>query len=50
MSDEWQIPQNGGFSKAQWTPYAGRMVKARVRSVVIHGEEAYVDGEVSYIA
>jgi hypothetical protein len=44
MSDEWTIPEDGGFSKAKWTPYAGRKVCGRVRTVVIRGEEVYVDG------
>lgn len=44
MAEEWTIPQNGGESKAQWTPFAGRNVKGQVRTVVIRGEEVYVDG------
>lgn len=44
MNDEWTIPAEGGFSKAGWTPYAGHKVCGRVRSVVIRGEEVYVDG------
>lgn len=45
MSQEWTIPANGGESKCQWTPYAGRKVCGLVRTVVIRGEEVYVDGE-----
>lgn len=44
MSTEWTIPEDGGFSKAGWTPFAGRKVWGRVRTVVIRGEEIYVDG------
>lgn len=44
MNDEWTIPEDGGFSKAGWTPYSGQKVCGRVRSVVIRGEEVYVDG------
>lgn len=38
------IPQNGGESKAQWTPFAGKSVRGKVRTVVIRGEEVFVDG------
>lgn len=44
MSEEWTISEEDGFSKAGWTPYAGRKVCGKVRSVVIRGEEVYVDG------
>jgi carbamoyl-phosphate synthase/aspartate carbamoyltransferase/dihydroorotase len=47
-SDEWTIPVDGGHSKAGWSPYAGRKVCGRVRTVVIRGEEVYVDG--SFVA
>ncbi|KAK0425292.1 hypothetical protein QR680_009128 [Steinernema hermaphroditum] len=46
LNETWEIPASGGFSKAGWTPFAGRTVKGRVRSVVIRGEEAFVDGRV----
>ncbi|TKR93417.1 hypothetical protein L596_007878 [Steinernema carpocapsae] len=46
LNESWVIPNDGGFSKAGWTPFAGRTVKGRVRSVVIRGEEAFVDGRV----
>ncbi|KAI6219197.1 CAD protein [Aphelenchoides fujianensis] len=42
--EEWTIPEHGGQSKAQWTPFAGRRVCGRVRTVVIRGEEVFVDG------
>lgn len=47
MNQEWVIPDAGGQSKCGWTPYAGMKVRGRVEKVVIRGEEAYVDGEVS---
>lgn len=45
MNHEWTIPVNGGESKCQWTPYEGRKVRGLVRTVVIRGEEVYVDGQ-----
>ncbi|KAI6208543.1 CAD protein [Aphelenchoides besseyi] len=48
MEEEWTIPKDGGQSKAQWTPFANRQVCGRVRSVVIRGEEVFVDG--NYVA
>ena len=34
-------------SKAGWSPFTGKTVKGRVRRVVLKGEVAYVDGQVS---
>ena len=45
MNEIWKIPENGGYSKSGWTPYAGRVVRGRVRTVVMRGEEIYVDGD-----
>lgn len=41
MNEKWTIPQEGGSSKAQWTPYAGMSIKGRVRIVVIRGEACF---------
>ncbi|WKX88725.1 hypothetical protein Q1695_008388 [Nippostrongylus brasiliensis] len=46
MNEEWIIPEQGGESKAGWTPYGGLKVRGRVQKVVIRGEEAFVDGVV----
>ncbi|CAB3411095.1 unnamed protein product [Caenorhabditis bovis] len=46
LNEEWTIPNNGGESKAQWTPFAGQKVRGRVHNVVIRGEEAFVDGRI----
>ncbi|UMM16623.1 hypothetical protein L5515_013559 [Caenorhabditis briggsae] len=46
MGEEWTIPENGGQSKAGWTPFAGRRVYGKVHNVVIRGEEAFVDGRI----
>ncbi|PIC44419.1 hypothetical protein B9Z55_004789 [Caenorhabditis nigoni] len=43
MGEEWTIPENGGQSKAGWTPFAGRKVYGKVHNVVIRREEAFVD-------
>uniref|UniRef100_A0A915LG97 Carbamoyl phosphate synthase arginine-specific large chain n=1 Tax=Meloidogyne javanica TaxID=6303 RepID=A0A915LG97_MELJA len=44
-SEIWRIPKEGGFSKAGWTPFAGREVCGRVKTVVIRGVTVYVDGQ-----
>ena len=44
MQERWTIPSDGGESKCQWTPYAGWEVQGRIRTVVVRGEEVYVDG------
>lgn len=45
MDEQWTIPKDGGWSKAGWTPFAGRQVRGRVRTVVIRGQQVYVDGQ-----
>ncbi|CAK8696829.1 unnamed protein product [Clavelina lepadiformis] len=46
MSASWVIPESPRFSKAKWTPFAGRKVVGSVSRVVLRGELAYIDGEV----
>ena len=46
LDEEWTIPDAPTFSKAQWTPFAGRKVVGRLKRVVLRGELAYVDGHV----
>lgn len=46
MDEEWVIPAETAFSKARWTPFAGRKIRGCVHRVVLRGEVAYIDGEV----
>uniref|UniRef100_A0A0K0F2V2 CAD protein n=1 Tax=Strongyloides venezuelensis TaxID=75913 RepID=A0A0K0F2V2_STRVS len=46
LNEEWEVPKNGGNSKANWTPYAGMKLKGAVKKVVIRGEEVFVDGKI----
>ncbi|KAG0725352.1 CAD protein [Chionoecetes opilio] len=46
LDAQWTIPESPPFSKARWTPFAGRKVTGRVQRVVLRGEMAYVDGQV----
>ncbi|XP_054723164.1 CAD protein-like [Uloborus diversus] len=46
LDEEWEIAEKTSFSKAGWTPFAGRKVKGRVRRVVLRGEMAFVDGQI----
>ncbi|GFT04194.1 CAD protein [Nephila pilipes] len=46
LDNEWEIPVETSFSKARWTPFAGRKVKGLVRRVVLRGEVAFVDGQI----
>ena len=48
LDEKWMIPLNPGwgFSKAKWTPFAGKKVVGKVKRVVLRGELAYVDGEI----
>ncbi|XP_054153898.1 CAD protein-like [Oppia nitens] len=46
LNEEWIIPEAMPFSKAGWTPFAGRKVYGRVRRVVMRDTVAFVDGQV----
>lgn len=47
LEHEWVIPQAMQFTKSKWTPFQGMKVKGKVRRVVLRGEVAYIDGQVS---
>uniref|UniRef100_A0AAX7T6L1 Dihydroorotase n=1 Tax=Astatotilapia calliptera TaxID=8154 RepID=A0AAX7T6L1_ASTCA len=47
LEQEWVIPQAMQFTKSKWTPFEGMKVKGKVRRVVLRGEVAYIDGQVS---
>ena len=47
LDHEWTISHAMQFSKAQWTPFQGMKVKGVIRRVVLRGEVAYIDGQVS---
>ncbi len=46
LDEEWTVPDAPSFSKARWTPFAGRKVVGKLKRVVLRGELAYVDGMV----
>lgn len=50
LEEEWVLPEFNVFSKAKWTPFAGRKVKGAVKRVVLRGEVVFIDGRVSIIA
>lgn len=47
LEQEWVIPEAMQFTKSKWTPFHGLKVKGKVRRVVLRGEVAYIDGQVS---
>lgn len=47
LEQDWVIPQAMQFTKSKWTPFQGLKVKGKVRRVVLRGEVAYIDGQVS---
>ena len=47
MDEEWVVPAAMTFSKSRWTPFVGFPIKGSVRRVVLHGEVAFIDGQVS---
>ncbi len=46
LDKEWTIPMKPRFSKAGWTPFAGRKVVGMVRRVVLRNKVVYVDGQI----
>ncbi|KAL3268514.1 hypothetical protein HHI36_007625 [Cryptolaemus montrouzieri] len=46
LDEEWTIPEATIFSKAKWTPFAGKTIKGAVHRVVLRGEVAYMEGQV----
>lgn len=46
LDEEWEVPQRLQYTKAGWTPFAGRKLRGVVRRVLLRGEEVYVDGQV----
>ncbi|CAD5117995.1 DgyrCDS6736 [Dimorphilus gyrociliatus] len=44
LDEEWTLPQTKYFTKAGWSPFAGRKVSGKVLKVVLRGEVAFIDG------
>jgi len=47
LEEDWVLPDANVFSKAKWSPFAGRKVKGAVKRVVLRGEVVYIDGSVN---
>jgi carbamoyl-phosphate synthase/aspartate carbamoyltransferase/dihydroorotase len=46
LDEEWIIPEKMPYTKADWTPFAGRKVCGRVKNVVLRGKQVVRNGEV----
>lgn len=46
LDEVWTIPESTAFSKAKWTPFAGKTIKGAVHRVVLRGEVAFMEGQV----
>ncbi|CAB3359447.1 Hypothetical predicted protein [Cloeon dipterum] len=46
MTQTMTVPSMPAYSKAGWTPFAGRTLKGVVHRVVLRGEVAYLEGKV----
>ena len=46
LGTRWVVDPERFFSKAKWSPFAGMLLKARVRRTVIRGREHFRDGRV----
>lgn len=46
MNAEWTIPSSTAYSKAKWTPFAGKPVKGAIHRVVLRGQVVCIEGKV----
>lgn len=46
MDAEWTIPSSTAYSKAKWTPFAGKQVKGSIHRVVLRGQVVCIEGKV----
>ncbi|KAI1287621.1 CAD protein [Halotydeus destructor] len=46
FDEQWTIGSSAQFTRANWTPFAGKEVRGKVRRVVLRGELAYIDEKV----
>lgn len=46
MDAEWTIPSSTTYSKAKWTPFAGKQVKGAIHRVVLRGQVVCIEGKV----
>jgi len=47
LDEEWVIPAETKYCRSKWTPFTGHHVRGCVRKVVLRGQVAYIDGQVS---
>ena len=48
LETSWTIPKAMKYSKAQWTPFAGKRVVGMVKKVVLRGKTSYENEQVIY--
>lgn len=46
MDAEWTIPTLTAYSKAKWTPFAGKQIRGAVHRVVLRGQVVCIEGKV----
>lgn len=46
LDTEWTIPSLTAYSKAKWTPFAGKKIKGSIHRVVLHGQVVCIEGKV----
>lgn len=46
MNAEWVIPTSTAYSKAKWTPFAGKQVRGAIHRVVLRGQVVCIEGRV----
>ena len=47
MDEEWEISNDGLYTKCQWTPFAGTKVKGRLKKTVIRNQTAFENGVIT---
>ncbi len=46
LDAEWTISNDGLFTKAGWTPFAGMKIKGKILKTVLRGETVFENGEI----
>ena len=46
VGGSWTLPDSGYQTRADWSPFAGTVVRARVKRTVLRGAVVWDDGEV----
>lgn len=47
LDEEWEISNDGLFTKCAWTPFAGMKVKGKVKKTILRGQTVFENGKIT---